>query len=628
MKTIDWRTSYLNHGNTNVTALAKYMSVTGREQGTGTREDPYNPTKQITGSNNVKQTLIIGNGDIEVTSACSSDLEVIGQNKTSSILSNITFYNAAQLYGYTVSLSNLKINSINSIKVWGRATTMKIKDCIFNDLKKQPNDLSNGNTLINNSIFLKKTMISAADKTIIASNCTYNQCGTDIDILKTTTPLLVNCTVTIDQSILDSYYTKYIAFNECKFYIGNEVTATILKGNNTNELYQDFITRCNDQGLVLKTTNDDKTNTPIDRWIFSNNSISGEYHTIKGSEIDSFAKLRGFYFGHTNQVISTIPITTTPNIPASFTNIPQACSETLVQNDSIGLLSTSDFTKRINAYADSKIIWLGGLSKLTTLALTHNLPTEAGVCPDSVYGFSVESNKSIKAGNHYIVRSNDDSLATIKYNNVEYTSSLITRKNIFLGVAGITTFDDLSGNAEIHQVLDFANHSSMQIRLMREIPSGNITSGNLQAGYWYFVEPDSLGDTSGSVTYKGIVRPAFDSFLVDAANLTFSARNKVHLRRCWKQDFDFTTETTDKSFWNSRQKPNYFDVVSDDLRCLLKNNSSASVELASEDGSYIGSGHPDFYNRVNGVNGLKLPAYDIVGTYLQIRVPITTINPM
>lgn len=630
MKTIDWRTSYLDYGNINVTALAKYMSISGRKEGTGTREDPYNPTKQITGNSTTKSVLIIGNGKTEVTSVGNYNFEVIGQGKTSSILSNITFNNAAQLSGYTIYLSSLNIVSINSIKIWGRATTMKIKDCIFNDLIKQPNDLTNTNsgTLISNSIFIKKTMVAAADKSIIASNCTFYQCSTDVDIFKTATPLLVNCEVAINQLILDTYYTKYIAFNACKFRIGTEPTATALAGNNADELHNDFVTRCATQGLTLKTTNDDETNSPVDRWIFSKDSISGEYNTIKDSEIDIFAHKKGIYLGHTSTTVQQIPITTTPNIPASFTNIPQVCSETLVQNGSIGLLSSSDFTKRINAYADSKIIWLGGLSKLTQLALTHNLPTDAGVSPDSVCGIAAESNKQIKVGNHYIVRSNDDSLATIKYNNVEYTSSLITRKNVFLGVAGITAFDDLSGNATVYQVLDFANHSSIQIRLMREIPTGNITSGSLQAGYWYFVEPNSLSDTSGSVTYKGIVRPAFDSFLVDAANLTFSGLNKVHLRRCWKQDFDFATETTDKSFWNGRQKPNYYDVVADDLRCLLKNNSSASVELASDGGTYIGSGHPDFYNWVNGVNGLKLPSYDIVGTYLQIRVPITTINPM
>ena len=615
MKTIDWQTEYTTYDGYNITASAIYVSVTGSlTSGNGSRERPYSPVKQIDlGNSNTLKSIVIGGGVVDLTATNNGSLSLIGQSKESTIIRSLSFADR------TLQLKDLTFETVKSSHLWAT-------NCIFKEMFNL--DLNyNTDSNIMNCIFYGKPAILKFNNAVMTSRSTFVKSPVLSTIFKSPTPLLVQADVFIDQLTLANY-TNYMAFNGCKFNIGMEGTSTALVGSNAAELRSNFVNRCVAQGFTVPTIDEYGDAVSVGRWIFSNTSIIGDYNTLQDSEIDVFAKSRGIYFGHTNQTIKQIPITTTANIPASFSQIPEACSQTLVQNDSIGLLSNSDFTKRINAYADSKIIWLGGLSKLTTLSLTHNLPIEAGVCPDSVYGLTLESNKTIEAGNHYIVRSKDDSLATIRYNNVEYTSSLITRKNVFLGVAGITTFEDLNGNAEVHQVLDFANHSSVQIRLMREIPTGNITSGNLQAGYWYFVEPDSLTDTSGSITYKGIVRPAFDSFLVDASNLTFSARNKVHLRRCWKQDFNFETETTDKSFWDGRQKPNYFDVIPNDLRCLLKNNSSASVELESAAGAYIGSGHPDFYNRVNGVNGLKLPAYNIVGSYLQIRVPITTINPM
>lgn len=631
MKTIDWRGEYLAYDYSDIKETGKYMSISALAAGTGTRENPYSQSKILT----TETKLVVGNGIVDVTlnnTTASATIDIVGQSKTDTILSRLTWYNATQLSNVVMRITNLKVRSLNAVTIWGKGTILRARDCIFDNPAVYPTNLINNNadsgSYIKNSIYYITPIITAADNNIIANFCTFIKCISNINILKTTTPLLSQCEVNIVQTAIDTYYTKYVAFDNCKFRIGNEPTATALSGNNANELRENFINRCTAQSLTVKSANDDNLNTPVDRWIFSNKSISGDYNTIKNSEIDVFSRNKGIYFGHTDKTVNPIPITTTPNIPASFTTTP--VSNSLVQNNSIGLFSSSSINTRINAYADSKIIWLGGLSKLTTLALNHNLPIEAGVSTDSVFGLSkIDMERdSIEAGCHYIVRSTNDSLATIKYNNVEYTSSLITRKNVFLATS-TKTFENISGNAEIYQVLDFANHQSLQIRIIRELPTPQITTGNLQAGYWYFVEPDNLSDTSGSVTYKGIVRPAFDSFLVDSANLTFTAPNKAHLRRCWKQDFDFTTETTDKSFWTDRQKPNYFDVVSDDLRCLLKNNSSASTELATgEDGMYIGSGHPEFYSNVNGINGLKLPAYNIVGAYLQIRVPITTINPM
>lgn len=616
MKTIDWKDQYINTQGSNVSPIAKYYSVSSRIGAAGTREDPYQQTVAITNAN---KHFILSNGNFELKIASLQNAAEYPSIVGSGIGKTIANLLGAG-HNFAVNISDMTVRGVSPSGV-GDLYNQYWRRVYFNNVPQIMTRIAGGNMM--NCIF--KTQIACPSG--YYSQCTYLEINTDTIYINV--GLMIKCQVRITQSKLDAYKGYYWAFNNCAFIIGAESVATPLSGNNTNELRHNFVSRCTAQGLTVPSINDFGIETSVGRWIFSNNSISGDYETLQDSEIDLFAKVRGIYFGHTNKTVNQVPITTTPNIPASFT--PGSGSETLVQNDSIGLLSTSNLTKRVNAYADSKIIWLGGLSKLTTLALTHNLPIEAGVCPDSVYGLSKDKvlSGSIESGNHYIIRSSNDLLATIKYNNVQYTSSLISRNNVFLGVANGNSFENLSGNAEIYQVLDFANHSSMQIRLMREIPSGNITSGNLQAGYWYFVEPNNLSDKSGTITYKGITRPAFDSFLVDSTNLTFTVNGTCHLRRCWKQDFDFGTETTDRSFWADRQKPNYFDVVSDDLRCLLKNNSSASVELATgEDGAYIGSGHPEFYNNINGVNGLKLPAYDVVGTYLQIRVPITTINPM
>ncbi len=625
MKTIDWKAEYKNYSNDNITDVASYVSISGCKMGDGSRINPF-PCNVTTAP---PANLVLGNGSFEIVHNFNGYTSVTGNSRRDTILKNYTHISNSGQSRHAKYFATL---TIKTLRVQGNYSALYyFRDCILDNIVYDltapspflwyvSNCIYKGSPLFINSTFVSTIKQNTYLDLLLTADSTYH-------LIRTGQALAIASQVTVNQNVLTNNVSYYAAFNNCSFVIGNESTATPLIGNNANELRSNFVSRCTAQGLTVPNINDFGTNVPAGRWVFSNTSIAGEYDTIQGSEIDQFAKLRGIYFGHSNVAVKQVPITTLQNIPASFTTTP--VSNALVQDNSIGLLATSGIAQRVEAYADSKIIWLGGLSKLTTLALTHNLPSEAGVSPDSVFGLAKTNNGSISAGNHYIIRSSDSSMATIKYNNVQYTSSLLTRNNVFMGVAGITSFENVSNNAEIYQVLDFANHQSIQIRLMRELPGGNITTGNLQAGYWYFVEPNNLNDTSGTITYKGIAHPAFDSFWVDDTNLTFTVNGTCHLRRCWKQNFDMSTEITDKAFWKDRQKPNYFDVIPNDLRCLLKNDSSASVELAEgSDGVYIGSGHPEFYNKVNGVTGLPLPSYDIVGSFLQIRVPITTINPM
>jgi hypothetical protein len=55
-----------------------------------------------------------------------------------------------------------------------------------------------------------------------------------------------------------------------------------------------------------------------------------------------------------------------------------------------------------------------------------------------------------------------------------------------------------------------------------------------------------------------------------------------------------------------------------------------SIEMMrGEDGKYITTGHPEYYNRILGASGVQSPDdIYIQGTYMQLRLPITTANPM
>lgn len=442
------------------------------------------------------------------------------------------------------------------------------------------------------------------------------------------------CNLVVNQASLDSYKNNYYAFDNCNFRIGPEADYTPLTGTTAEELRNNFVARCTAAGLTVPADITDYGITlPLGRWIFTKNQIF-EGITWKGSEINLFETLRFISFGYSTSRGSKIPITASNNVPASFAPGNPHSDGLDIADDSLSIDKTVDITQRKNMYLDSKIIWLGAKKKLTKIDIPNDLPYQYGVLIDSIPNLLCDSGEevtAIEAGEMYMLRSSDENAASVTYSGSTYSSVLSSRNNIFKGVAGVTTFTVASGNPVVYKINDILGYQSVQMRIVNKIPDGNIVSGNLQVDYWYLVEHDNdQKNTTDYVTYSGINYKAGDSFMVKPGVLTFTKSGNIHLRRCWKQDFDFNTETMDKSFWQNEQKPEWCDVLPEDPRCLMKDSHILSFEMArGTDGKYISSGHPEYYNNISGASGVLSPNdIYISGVYMQIRLPITTLNPM
>ncbi|SHG13318.1 hypothetical protein [Dysgonomonas macrotermitis] len=622
MKTFEWKEEYLNWENINVAASAVYASLLGASAGTGTRQNPYTSWPTMG-----KAELIIGNGSFNITSNLGSNHLIIGQSMESSIINQFTFVRAINYASYTpilkhVCVKRLNPNSIGTIPI-------KAQNSIFDNLEITGGSVFGSGSIVN-CVFKGKAFVRYST-TIFTSNSTFIECTDFNEILRTTQPLLVRCSITIDNTTLSSFATNYAAFSNCSFIIGDETEATVLSGNTPEELKQSFIDRCETQGLTIPQIDSLVSSVPekLSRWIFTNDSTDNSHYVLENSYLHQFYKKTGIIFGFSPKFVKNIPITTESTKPESFVTGSYNSKVTLKQ-DHISLSESLSSTSRIEAYADSKIIWLEGKKKLNSVLLNHNLPATSGIDVDSTYSIAKEITASgqIKPGSYYIVRSADGNLAQISYNGKTYNTSILTRTNIFCGVEGVTEYTASNETKpSIYEVGDFANHKTLQIRIVDDVPTTKITSGNVLDGYWYYVVPNNLDDTSGRVTYKGVAHPCFDSFLTSDTS-TISVSGNCHLRRCWKQNFDFSTETTDKTFWTGKQKPIYFDINPEDMRCFHAEHTATANEMLSDDETYIASGHPDFYSNISGSNGVILPTYDITGCFMQIRVPITTLNPM
>ena len=446
-----------------------------------------------------------------------------------------------------------------------------------------------------------------------------------------------NCGVFIaSQADVNASVSRYTAFNNCNFRIGAESDFVPLAGSTAAELRQSFVDRCAAQGYTVPSITEYSETLQAGRWIFSNNSAV-EGLVLKDSVIHNFEKRRLIYFGYSDFRSDKIAITTDKSKPAAFSS-GYANSSIAVTNDSIALASNIDISKAVKGQADTNIIWLGGKYQLNRLDIIHNFPKIYGVFVDSSSSLSsvpVNKNTGIEpygngASRTYIVRSNDDLEATIIYNGVPYSSSVYARNNTFRGVDGVASFTTVTTNAVVYEILDEVMHQTMQMRIVNKIPTGNIAAGTpLADGYWYLVEHDTdQGNATDYVTYGGSNYKVGSSFIASGTG-AFVKTGNVHLRRCWKDDFVYDTETLDKAFWTNEQKPKWFDVLPDDLRCLMKNNNGNEQEMQSDaDATYIASGHADFYNDILGVTGVVKPSYPIQGAYMQLRLVITTQNPM
>ncbi|MBF0649170.1 hypothetical protein IR083_10090 [Dysgonomonas sp. GY75] len=441
------------------------------------------------------------------------------------------------------------------------------------------------------------------------------------------------CNLIVNQASLDSYKNNYYAFDNCNFRIGTETDYTPLTGTTAEELRTDFVARCTAAGLTVPPDITDYGITlTLGRWIFTKNQLF-EGITWTGSEINLFEVPRFISFGYSAS-LERIGVTTQPNVPGTFSPAFPNTGNMDYQPLGMYLPNTDDVTDLHNYSAASNIISFGTKKQLNRLMLVDSLESIYGVKADTTPDLFSNTpippdNGTISAGVHYIVRSTDKQPATISYNGATYSTSLNTRNNLVRGVTAASTYSATSGNPVLYQVNDELQYKTIQVRVANKIPADIIKAGALLTGYWYFVEHDTdQGNTTDYVTYNGNNYPVGSSFLVTGVT-AFSITGDIHLRRCWKDTFDFASETVDKDFWTYQQKPKWFDVVDDDPRCLLKNNHDMAHEMETDAlGNYIASGHPDFYKIITGEAGILMKPMPIKGAFMQVRVVVSTLNIM
>ncbi|MFV0313247.1 MAG: hypothetical protein ACK5KN_16590 [Dysgonomonas sp.] len=507
-------------------------------------------------------------------------------------------------------------------------------NCEFLDNPYLPTNNTSGSKAYITRCKLKYPVTLNPIEVIYQNNNSFIGIDTTIGSIAGALHTFEKCNLIVNQASLDSYKNNYYAFDNCNFRIGTELDYAPLIGTTTEELRSNFVARCTAAGLTVPADITDYGITlPLGRWIFTKNQIF-EGITWKGSEIYQFETLRFISFGYSGRRGDKIPVTTDNNIPLSFAPNNPHSDGLVFAPDSLSVSNSVDITKRENMYADSKIIWLGGKKKLTKIDIPNDLPYLYGVLIDSIPNLLCDPGQEvtqIESGDIYMVRSSDENAASVTYNGSTYSSILSTRNNIFKGVAGVASFVIASGRAVVYKINDILNYQSIQLRIVNKIPSELKKTGNLTPNYWYLVEHDSdQNNTTDYVTYNGVNYKVGDSFVCQTGSLTFTTTGNIHLRRCWDKDFNFDTEVTDKAFWQNEQKPEWCVVLPEDTRCLMYNYHPLSIEMMrGEDGKYITTGHPEYYNRILGASGIQSPDdIYIQGTYMQLRLPITTANPM
>lgn len=605
-----------------------YFLSTVSPSGDGTRRKPYSTRQQHQKGGN-EDALILSNGVISNTfyigapTYFSPNVILIGAGIRDTIFSDCTITRSqSSTGGGTWIFKDLKIDSATITTVFGSNMYNTFYHCDINSLSTPAVSLNIYNCIIRVNAYSgsNNSYVGVVGKSIPNANLN----------------LFDNCSVVLTASDINNYRNNYLAFDNCKLKIGSETDYTALTGTTEEELRANFVTRCTAQGITVNDVMDMGETLKQGRWIFSNDScIDGL--VIKNTMIHNFEKRRLVYFGYSSLREDKISITTDKSKPAAFSPA-YANSSIAVTNDSIALAPSVDTSKTVTGKADTNIIWLGGKHQVNNLDIIHTFPKAYGISVDSsptISSTSINKNGGIvpyenAAQRTYIVRSNDDFEATITYNGVTYSSAISTRNNIFRGIDNVTSFTTVTTNAEVYEILDEVMHQTIQMRIVNKIPSGNIAAGTaLTSGYWYLVEHDTdQNNTTDYVTYGGTNYLVGSSFIASGTG-TFTKSGNVHLRRCWNDAFDYDTETVDKSFWANEQKPKWFDVVPDDMRCLMKNNNVNEVEMQTDsNGIYIASGHPDFYNSILGVSGISKPSLPIKGTYMQLKVDITSLNPM
>ncbi|WP_101688238.1 hypothetical protein [Dysgonomonas massiliensis] len=579
-----------------------YMSIIGHKNGNGTKNNPY-PFKALTVIN---KTILLSSGYLK-EELITSDSYTIGQGIKNTILNKLRAYG-----GY---IAHCTIETFYST-----SGTLRPEFCEilfpFHQARIQPT-----NCIIRKDLAYE----------IYRPSNSFLGIFTSLDKIFGHYSLLGDSEISVSASDIKSKYTLYLAFSNCRFKIAEETEYTPLVGNTEEELRADFAARCEAQGIVVpegSELNDPKIK--LYRWVFSNDKNDHGY-VIKDSIIDKFQQRRMIRFGWKNEPVSPIEITTDTT---KINSLSTKTEEILIddENQSIRFADNIDIANMDNGAQTGKvrsnIIWMGeGKQKLDSVNIFHNLATQYGVMIDSDPAIVPVGRNSIEGGQMYLVRTKAAGKQSIIYNEKSYSTSLADANNIFIGVDGVNDWicDDYD-SIVIYKITDLAISNTIRMRIVDEIPEDTITS--VAKDVWYFVQPKDLSNPSGSVIYDGAEYPCFGSFKAENET-SFQIKGDCRLRRCWKDDFELSTDP-DKKFWENKQKPIWFDVVPDDMRCLLKKNNPLSVEMEwdKDRNTYITSGHPDFYAMVAADNGVPRPAYDITGKYLQIELVISTLNPM
>lgn len=454
--------------------------------------------------------------------------------------------------------------------------------------------------------------------------------NTDIVNIINPVALYDNCNVTlVSQSHLNAYLDTWAAFNNCKFRLGTEADWTALVGETEEELRADFVSRWQVQGISVPGKTDDwDTNLPMYRWVFAKNAARNGM-PVKDGIIHNFEKRKYVLFGYESKR-DGFTVSSDATVKSSFN--PGAPNSNLEFNGSLTIPSDIDTTNRIISSSQSNIKWLGGKKKLTDFNVIHNMPVEYGIMIDdtSTIDFDNVSSGNIQPGELYLVRSTDKQYAAITYNGVDYNTSLLNKAQVFKGVAGQAAWSVKDGNPVIYRLTDFVQHQTVEMRIVNKLPADIIKTGSLLVNYWYFVEHDTdQKNTTDFITYGNKKYYTGSSFLVQSGVTTFTATGNIHLRRAWNDDFNFDTETVDKEFWRYEQKPEWFQIVLGDIpSCFMTANSNREAEMRrGADGKYLTNGHPEFYGMEMDA-GLAVPSFPIQGSYLQLRLTMTTTNPM
>lgn len=465
----------------------------------------------------------------------------------------------------------------------------------------------------------------------VANQSSYK--GITCDIGKNNLCIYDECYIDITESSTN-LSNLYIAFNNCKFRIGNELNHTSLTGSTAEELKTDFVNRCNKENITCPITTEGEESSAMYRWIFTNNSTDGNGTPFRNSEIHLFEKKKGIILGWKDERLEELPITTKENMHSFFSS-EYASAGLSFDQSGIAFDASVDITKPQNFIITSKIIPFRSFQKINRLKICDSFPISYGTITDSTGNIDytpISQLDGIVEGKNYIVRSTNDEEATIIYDEKTYSSSILSNNFNFKGVADKVSFTP-SNNAVVYEITDHILYSTLKMRIVNQIPPQDpktpIKSGELIADYWYLVETiNSENQENSHIKYKNKLYKSGDSFLVTKDNLTFEVSGNAYLRRCWNKDFNFDTEKVDKEFWKFQQMPKWFDVVMDDPRCLMKGNTNLSKEIQTDDdGHYIASGHPLFYKKAIALNGTAVPTYNIQGAYMQLQVEIRTLEP-